>query len=355
VPKIRYDHTWKPNAAAMDVIRKAASICARYARDGYDLTLRQLYYQFVAHDLFPDDRRWSWTGRRWVRDASGTKNADPNYKWLGGIVNQARLAGLLDWNYIVDRTRALAGTSHWETPGSIIDSAAASFRLDKWADQPRRVEIWVEKEALAGVVGRVATELDLDYFSCRGYVSQSEQWRAARRLLGYLTGGQAVTILHLGDHDPSGIDMTRDIRERLMTFLSQDWLNEHMPEVDGAVKVHEIVDHMRSAVLGGDDPIEIRRVALNMDQVREYDPPPNPTKMTDSRSGGYVDQHGDESWELDALPPDVLADLIRAHVAGIRDDDAYEVLRRQERQHRELLSVAATRWDAVATMLSDTL
>jgi len=93
MPRIRYED-WKPNSTALHAIRKAG---------------------------------------KWVRDINGTKNADPNYKWLGEIINKARLAGLLDWDYIVDRTRALAGTSHWGTPGSIIDSAAASFRLRQMA------------------------------------------------------------------------------------------------------------------------------------------------------------------------------------------------------------------------------
>ncbi len=281
MPKIRYED-WNPGPDVRVEIRRAEAICRQYAAQGYDLTLRQLYYQFVASG--------------WI--ANNLKS----YKRLGEIINKARLAGLLDWHYIVDRTRNLAGTPHWSDPGSIVESAAASFRLDKWATQPRRVEVWVEKEALAGVVGRVAAEADVDYFSCRGYVSQSEQWRAARRLLGYLNGGQAVTILHLGDHDPSGIDMTRDIRERIETFLTQDWLNQNMPAAEGPVKVSEILAHMRDAV-GDVQPIEVRRIALNYDQVVEYNPPPNPAKLTDSRANGYIDEHGHDSWELDALRP----------------------------------------------------
>jgi hypothetical protein len=348
MPRIRYED-WTPNPPALDAIRKAAAICGRYARDGYDLTLRQLYYQFVARDLFPDERRWSWTGSKWVRNVNGTKNAEPNYKWLGEIINRARLSGLLDWNYIVDRTRALAGTSHWDTPGSIIDAAAASFRLDKWRTQRRRVEVWVEKEALAGVVGRVAAELDVDYFSCRGYVSQSEQWRAARRLFRYLAAGQAVTVLHLGDHDPSGIDMTRDIAARLRTFITQDWLDEHMTGV-GTASVGEILKQIGDRV-DDPDPLVIERIALNMDQIEQYAPPPNPTKMTDSRAGGYLDQYGTESWELDALDPDVLADLIRDHVAAVRDDDAYGRIERDESRHRDLLARVGRRWDDIVANL----
>jgi hypothetical protein len=328
--KIRYED-WQPRPDARVDIARAEAVCRQYAADGYDLTLRQLYYQFVARGWIPNNMR--------------------SYKRLGEIVNRARLAGLLDWDYIVDRTRNLRGTSHWTAPGSVIDSAAQSYRLDKWADQPRRVEVWVEKEALAGVVERVAGEHDVDGFSCRGYVSQSEQWAAARRMLGYLKGGQAVTVLHLGDHDPSGIDMTRDIRDRITTFVTQDWLDDHSDMFDGdQAKIGEILAHMRDRI-GDVEPIEVRRIALNYDQVQQYDPPPNPAKLTDSRAGGYVAQYGYESWELDALPPDVLAQLVRDHIASIRDADAYEVLVARESRERQLLRLAAGHWDELVDFL----
>jgi hypothetical protein len=321
--RIRYEE-WNPSEAAALDVRRANAVCAQYAADGYDLTLRQLYYQFVA--------------RGWI------ENTMRSYKRLGDIMSKARLAGLLDWDYIVDRTRNLRGTSHWNNPDSVIDSAAQSYRRDKWRDQKRRVEVWVEKEALAGVVERVAAEYDIDWFSCRGYVSQSEQWAAARRHLRYLKGGQAVTILHLGDHDPSGLDMTRDIRDRISNFLDQDWLNDHADLFDGdRIKVGDIRDHMRERV-GDEYPLEVRRIALNWDQIQDYSPPPNPAKLTDSRASGYVAEHGYDSWELDALPPDVLAGLIRDNVEEIRDEAAYNAIADIERRERELLAQASDRW-----------
>lgn len=306
--KITYE-TWNPNAATLTEIERAERICAEYARQGYDLTLRQLYYQFVA--------------RAWI------PNTDKSYKRLGEIVNKARLAGLLDWSYIVDRTRSLRGVSHWETPGEIIESAARSFRLDKWADQPTRVEVWVEKEALAGVVQRAAEGLDVDWFSCRGYVSQSELWAAARRLSGYLSAGQDVVVLHLGDHDPSGIDMSRDIRTRLELFVGHDrpWDVERLT---------------------------VKRIALNMDQVEQYEPPPNPTKLTDSRAhgeNGYVARYGNESWELDALDPATLAALVRDEISDVMDRGRFEAQERDETRHRDLLDAAADRWAELVDVL----
>jgi len=302
--KARYED-WTPGPDAVAIIGQATAICQGYARQGYDLTLRQLYYQFVARALIP--------------------NTMQSYKRLGSIINKARLAGLLDWDYIVDRTRNLEHNSHWDTPADIMAGAAASYRRDKWEDQPTRVEVWVEKDALSGVVGRVADREDVAWFACRGYVSQSELWAAGQRIYGYLLDDQDVVVLHLGDHDPSGIDMTRDIEDRLRLF----------------------VGHRASG-------LEVRRIALNMDQVEQYNPPPNPAKLTDSRVGNYLIQHGDQSWELDALEPTVLAALITDHIGEVRDRDLYDAAEDVEAAHRELLAAASQRWPEVADLVGET-
>lgn len=284
-----------------EVIDQANVILQQYATQGFDLTLRQLFYQFVARAILPNTQR--------------------SYKRLGDIVSNGRLAGLIDWSYLVDRTRQLRGVSHWGTPSDIMNSCAQSFRQDKWRTQPTRVEIWIEKDALVGVLERVCTALDVDYFSCRGYTSQSEMWVAGRRLRQYVANGQEVTILHLGDHDPSGIDMTRDIRDRVSMFA--------------------------------EGRIDVQRIALNMDQVQQYNPPPNPAKITDSRATAYIDEHGPESWELDALDPQTLSNLITGHVEDLRDDDEWEDAVAEEQEHRELLGLAATQWPSIADRLRD--
>jgi hypothetical protein len=286
------------SAASLDVIAKANRICADYAAQGYDLTLRQLYYQFVARDWIP--------------------NRQSEYKRLGSIINDARLAGLLDWYYITDRTRNLQSLPSWSTPESIIEAVANQYRTDRWADQPKRVEVWIEKDALIGVISGVCQRNQVDYFSCRGYTSQSEVWRAAQRLIGYNNAGQQAIVIHLGDHDPSGIDMTRDITDRLFTF-------------------------------GAD--VEIIRIALNMDQVERYDPPPNPAKLTDSRAAGYIERFGDDSWELDALDPATLDALIEDEILTHRDVDAWDDSTRRMEHEKELLAAVSNRWGDVAAFV----
>ena len=270
------------------VVAKAREICLEYANQGYDLTLRQLYYQFVARALIP--------------------NTDRSYKRLGNIVSDARLLGYLDWDYIVDRTRTPNKAPSWASPAELIEAAASQYQEPVWADQDTVVEVWVEKEALAGVVERTADRERVLSFSCRGYVSQSAMWRAAQR---HLNRSQDTVVLHLGDHDPSGIDMTRDIQDRLDLFES------------GAA---------------------VYRIALTMDQIEEQDPPPNPTKLTDSRAGAYVAEFGYDSWELDALDPGYLDTLITEHISRWRDEDAFQAALQIEAANREELMAAAANW-----------
>lgn len=269
------------------IIEAANEIIIEYANQGYSLTLRQLYYQFVSRDLIP--------------------NTQKEYKRLGSIINDARLAGLIDWLAITDRTRNLVRNSHWEDPAHIIDSCINSYQIDRWANQEFRPEVWIEKDALIGVIENVCQEHDIPYFSCRGYVSQSEMWQAAQRHVHHVDNGQKPIIFHLGDHDPSGIDMTRDIFDRI--DLMAGW--------------------------EGETPIQ--RLALNMDQVKTYNPPPNPTKLTDTRSSGYVKKHGQSSWELDALEPSVMVGMVEAAIMEFKDHDLWDEALEKEEQGRSQL------------------
>jgi hypothetical protein len=299
VPTIQYvEHTF--SARSLRTIEHANAIIAEYAGQGFVLTLRQLYYQFVARDLSPNTLR--------------------DYKRLGSLVNDARLAGLIDWDAIEDRTRNLARVSTWDSPEDIVAGAASSYRIDLWADQPVRVEVWIEKEALAGVFDRVCRELRVPFLSCRGYTSQSEMHVAALRLRRIHKAGQTPVILHFGDHDPSGIDMTRDIRERLAIFRCK---------------------------------LELRRLALNRDQVDQYDPPPNPAKETDSRYRGYIEEHGGESWELDALEPKVLAELVRSAVAPLLDREKWQAAVARESAERRQLEAVSERWADVVDLVGN--
>ncbi len=305
-------------AGSLEIIRKTNALIEKYKEDGMDLTLRQLYYQFVGHDLFPEDRCWTMSNGRWVKDPDGTKNAEPNYTWLGDIVSNGRLAGLIDWDAIQDRTRFLRGNNHWNNPGEIIQEAWQKYKLDKWEGQTHYIEVWIEKEALIGVISSICHELDVDFFACKGYVSQSEMWRAGQRLKYYQREERECIIIHLGDHDPSGMDMTRDIQDRQNIFHCDEYL---FPRIE--------------------------RIALNMDQIEKYNPPPNPAKLSDVRAKDYIAEHGKYSWELDALDPLVLRDLIEGAVLKYRDEDLYHEVLKTEEKHKRILKNVSRNWKSL--------
>ena len=301
MPKIRYRDKGL-REATLAIVDQANAIIAEYELQGYELTLRQLYYQFIARAL-PKE--------------GPLPNSRASYDKLGTIINDARLAGLVDWNSIVDRTRSLRGVNTWDGPEQILRATASSFKMDLWDPQEHYVEVWIEKDALVGVIAGVCAKHRVNYFSCRGYTSQSSMWRAGERMIrqGY---GHVCHVLHLGDHDPSGMDMTRDIQGRLELFRAD-------------VRVH--------------------RIALNMDQVKAYAPPPNPAKLTDSRCWGYIEEYGKESWELDALEPSVLEALIDREVIELRDDDMWDASKAEEDDLKDGISRVSASFDECLAFL----
>lgn len=298
MPKRRYKDI-RFHSKSLETIERVNSIVEEYEAQGFELTLRQVYYQLVARGFIPNNER--------------------SYKNLGSLINDGRLAGLIDWYAIVDRTRNLRGNSHWENPESVIDSARYSYMLDRWENQPNYVEVWVEKDALIGIVSQICRELDVPHFSCRGYTSQSEMWSAAQRFIRQ-SHRESRTIIHLGDHDPSGIDMTRDIQERLDMF-------------------------------GAD--VFVKRVALTMEQIEIFNPPPNPTKLTDARASGYIEEYGHECWELDALEPKVITSLIRDEVTALQDPDLLYEIEYREKEDKSNIKLISQRYDEVVDFLHD--
>ncbi len=297
--------------ATLDAIEQANAIVAEYQRQGFRLTLRQLYYQHVARGLIPNNLQ--------------------SYKRLGDMIGNGRLAGLTDWDALEDRTRNLRSLSHWDTPGEIIESAAYSYRLNRWEDQPYYVECWVEKDALIGVVGQVSGRFDVPNFSCRGYVSLSEMYDAAQRIKRQVVyRGKKVIVLHLGDHDPSGLDMTRDIGDRLGMFVGRD--------------VFVTDDERKNPT----EAVNIYRLALNWPQITDFNPPPNYAKETDSRFQAYFDRYGENSWELDALEPRVLTDLIQRNIERHISRAAWSETGAAEEKGRALLKMTSKHWTDIA-------
>ena len=185
--------------------------------------------------------------------------------------------------------------------------------IDKWDDQPNHIEVMVEKQALEGVLIPVCQELDVRFTANKGYSSQSHMYRIGARIYNKINAGKKVWVIYLGDHDPSGLDMDRDIVERLEMFSGHS--------------------------------IELVRLALKMEQIEELQPPENPAKMTDPRADFYIAQYGDSSWELDAVEPAELARLVTDFVEDLRDQEIWEQSLELEDEMKGELKEFADRWE----------
>lgn len=275
------------------------AIVSEYVGAGYRLTVRQLYYQLVARAV--------------------VENTEKSYKRITSLVNDAKLAGLMDWDAIEDRTREFIRRTRWESASAIVRASADSFHMDMWEGQKRRVVVVVEKEALAGVLERACRTYDVPLLAARGYPSGTVLREFA--LSDIIPAIQAkpmqrVVVLHLGDHDPSGMDMTRDLQERIQLFSDQEF-----------------------------DLDELNRIALTMEQIQEQKPPANPAKTTDKRFAKYRRRYGVESWELDALKPDYLDRLVTGHIKKHINKKVWDARAKEVERLRAKISKVADKFE----------
>lgn len=249
------------------------AILEEYGAQGYVLTLRQLYYQLVSRNIIPNNLK--------------------EYSKLSYLLVKARMGGIIDWSAIEDRLRR-PDLPYWclDIPDALEDTIR-QYRLDRQAGQENYIEVWVEKDALSGVLRRTTEEYHIRLCVNRGYSSATAMYDAARRM----NRESSTHILYLGDHDPSGLDMIRDIEDRLRQF--------------------------------GCYPT-VHRLALTGEQIEEYDPPPNPAKWKDTRAEKYIAEFGETCWEVDALPPDVLSETLQHAILDLIDVKQFEDRKFQE-------------------------
>jgi len=269
---------------SLDRINLCNQIIENYQDQGLRLTLRQLYYQLVSRNAIP--------------------NIERSYKNLSTLVSDARLSGMMDWAAIEDRIRQPIRQNEFTDLRDLTEAAVRSYRLPRWKEQEHYAELWVEKDALAGVLKPLASEFHVTMMVNRGYSSQSAMFESAKRF-NTADGQRSPILFYLGDMDPSGEDMVRDIEDRLRMF--------------GVLRIRVV------------------KLALTMEQVEQYNPPPNPAKITDPRATAYIRQHGDSSWEVDALPPEVLSSLIRTAFNEIVDKTKMDKVKKREEADKHLL------------------
>jgi hypothetical protein len=282
--------------ASLDVIELVNQILEKYVDEGYILTVRQAFYQLLAR------------GR--------VLNCYKSYRRIERLLKEGRLAGLIDWDHIEDRARETITPATWNNPAEIVRAVAEQYRVDHWRDQPTHVEVLVEKQALEGVLLPVTTRWGVPFTADKGFLSESIVYEIAQRLQDAAAEGKAIHLLYFGDHDPSGLDMDRDLKKRLEILTR------------GAVD------------------IKITRLALTMEQIEHYKPPENLTKKTDTRSKAYIARHGGGSWELDALEPHVLVELLEDAIRAEIDPGPWDAAEAREVEGRRQLSAFAAKVEA---------
>ena len=280
------DKDFRPKSETL--LRACNGIVTDYLAQGFKLTLRQVYYQMVVRNILPNNER--------------------AYQNLSRLLSDGRLAGRVDWGAIEDRIRVPKFPNEWSSPEAIMQVVLDTYRLPRWKDQPYHVELWVEKDALAGVLQPIAEDRHITLMVNRGYSSQSAMHDAFERCELAIERGQEAVILYLGDLDPSGEDMVRDIDDRLNVTYGTT--------------------------------VEVIKLAITPEQVQQFGPPPNPAKLSDSRAAGFIAKHGMESYEVDALPPDALRTIIEDAVDNYEDPDGMSAVQDQEAADKALIEDA---------------
>lgn len=282
---------------AKEVFEKIDEVVNEYIMMGIKLTNRQLYYQLVGRDYIP--------------------NADEVYKRICTFLTDSRYGGLIDWEAIEDKDRIPEKHSEWENINSLVDSAISSYRLPRWEDQDYYVELYCEKKAGISVLQPIANKWHIYFGFNKGYSSASAMYDLAKRIEEQIDEGKKAVILYFGDHDASGLDMVRDITDRITEFLTkgdrgfEEWFVE--------------------------ENLEIVPVALTMEQIEKYNPPPNPAKITDPRAKKYIEEFGKVSWELDSLNAMELRKIAEKSVLKYLDKIKYDAWIEREKKEKQAL------------------
>jgi hypothetical protein len=263
----------------------------RTAQDIQPCTVRQLFYQMVnRHEVFVD-------------------KTEKEYKaTIVRLCSEMRLDGSLPWSWVNDNTRWMRKPSSHGSMADILDAAANTYTRSLWQNTDEYVEIWLEKDALSGVFYDVTSPYQVPLMVTRGYPSLTFLHDSAYTLVAQQ---KPAHIYYFGDFDPSGVDISRNVEERIRQFVA-----EYRYPVS----------------------IQFTRVAVNKEQIALYNLPTRPTKKTDTRSSSF---DGDASVEVDAIPPNILREMIRGCITPhLPMDEIQRHLQIQQLERDSLLAVS---------------
>lgn len=342
------DKIWR--AEKQQLAAYIVDVCETYLENGDTLTLRQLYYQLVARDVIP--------------------NHIKAYKKIGAIKDDLVYSGYLDWSVFEDRGRQPHIAYYENSVEGSLQRTLSSYVLNRQAGQPRAIEVWSEKDAISGILKSVTDPYTIRLVINKGYNSSTSMHEAYRRFAKTILDDRKVTILYFGDHDPSGLDMIRDIRDRLIFMLCNgellddkiakwwEFCNYSLSDVILSdpkysviydyLETEDIPEHVvrltwegiTSLFLEEKEALEVKHIGLTQEQIAKYNPPPNPAKIKDPRAKSYIAKHGQVSWEVDALSPNVMREIVSREIREAMDLEIYQdVLERELRDRTRLKSM----------------
>jgi hypothetical protein len=233
------------------------------------MTIRQLFYRLVSKGLIPNDRK--------------------HYQLVSRVMTKARDDERCSFDHIVDRSRPAYSPNVWEDASGYAEAVKRGYRKDYWATQPNHVEIWVEKDAIIGSIEPTTDELGVTIRVGRGFLSTTKAHDIAER---FTVIDKPITVFYLGDHDPSGQDIERDLYQRILSYDSGYF--------------------------------DLQRLAIHKEDISKFDLPPLRIKDGDMRAAKFRAQHGEECVELDALPPDELRRRVREAVEDLQDRELWK-------------------------------
>jgi len=246
------------------------------------ITIRHLFYRLVGLNVIPKTER--------------------AYKGLCGHLSKWRRSEETPWAAFADNTRWHIRHPTFDGVQDALKNTAESYRRNLWSTQPFYVEVWVEKDAIAGIVADTASGFGVPVFVARGFASLSSLYSAANTFRAATDAGKTAVIYHLGDYDPSGVAAG----ESVLRAFRDDF------KVD----------------------LQFVRAAVTQEQIERLNLPTRPTKMSDTRARNWT---GGESVELDAMPPAEIRSLIESRITRLIDRRQRRALERTEEMERETL------------------
>jgi len=324
------------------ILPRVKELLYQYRKQGFKPTIRQIFYRLVSERLLPNH-----VNAYKALDYKLTRQREEGLEELGwrigwkGEENVEDVSSGIHPDAFRDTSRRVIGgdtgfSSLQEYFNQFLRYLEVAYTRKRWENQPRQVIIWLEKDALAGVLEDIAKKYRVKLISSRGYSSFTYIYK---QLVESLDLYKPLVILLLTDFDPSGQDMKKDLKKRVLKYVYDrySYLMDS-EDFDGVIKVDEIMKVNKDTYEYWKEyegrGIEVKKVALTEEQVIEYNLPPLPAKTSDPRYEWFKRNYGDKATELDALPPEILRQLVENAIIENIDMNAWKETEHIEREER---------------------